>query len=318
MRATEIRRAIFFGWCSVAILLVSCEREKPQKGSSSRPAAPTDQVTLSPEAIRSAGIEVAPIELNGPPRVLTLTGTLSATPWTAEEQTALSDAENADAKLHLAEANFARISRLSSEGIAPRQDVDTTRSSLEQARSTAEQADAKRKNLGLEEAAESIARLSRVWGLAALPESDLPRIAAGKAVEVRTSAFSGRVFGGKVIEISRSANAETRHFTVRIAVEDPGGRLRPQMLATFAISGPAGLSLAIPSSAVLIEADGSYVYVANGNTFRRRAVKTGASAAGQIEVTEGLTAGERIVVKGAQLVESERLKSQIKAGEESD
>ncbi len=318
MRSTEIRAVIFFAWCSFAILLASCESEKRQNRSGSRPAAPTDQVALSPEAIRSAGIEVATVEANGPARVFTLTGALSATPWTAEEQTALSDAENADAKLHLAEANFARISRLSSEGIAPRQDVDAARSALEQARSAAEQTDAKRMNLGLAEAAEGIARLSRIWGLAALPESDLSKVAAGKAAEVKTSAFPNQVFLGRVVGISRSADTETRQFTVRIAVEDPAGRLHPQMLASFAIARPASPGSAIPSSAVLVESDGSYVYVASGNTFGRRAVKTGASAAGQIEVTEGLTAGDRIVVKGAQLVESERLKSQIKTGEESD
>ncbi len=298
--------------------LGSCREKDNERRTAPPRSTPTDQVTLSQESVRSAGIEMAAVEANGAPRVLTLTGTLSATPWTAEEQTALSDAENADAKLRLAEANFTRVSRLSSEGVVPRQDVDAARSTLDQARSAEEQADAKRKNLGLEEGAEGIARLSRIWGLAALPESDLPRVAAGKAVEVRSSAFPGRFFLGKVIEISRSADAETRQFTVRIAVEDPGGRLRSQMLATFAISGPAGPGLAIPSSAVLIEADGSYVYVASGNTFHRRAIKTGSSAGGQVEVTEGLTAGERIVVKGAQLVESERLKSQIRTGEASD
>ena len=318
MRVTEIRRAILFGWCATAILLTSCEQTKRQQGSASRAAAPTDQVTLSPEAVRAGGIEIAPIGANGPPHVLTLTGTISATPWTAEEQTALSDAENADAKLHLADANFARTSRLSSEGIAPRQDVDTARSALEQARSTAEQADAKRKNFGLDEAAEGIARLSRLWGLAALPESDLPKVTAGKAVEVKTSAFPNQIFLGRVVAVSPSAEAQTRQFTVRIAVEDPAGRLHPQMLASFVIASPAGPGLAIPSSAVLLESDASYVYVASGNTFRRRAVKTGASAAGQIEITEGLSAGERIVFKGAQLVESERLKSQIKTGEQLD
>jgi RND family efflux transporter MFP subunit len=176
----------------------------------------------------------------------------------------------------------------------------------------AEQADARRKNLGLTQAPEGIARLSRIWGLAALPESDLPRVAAGGAVKVETSAFPGRTFAGKVIGVSRSAEAETRQFTVRIAIEDPAGRLDPQMLATFAISASAGPGISIPSSAVLVEAGGAYVYVASGNTFRRRPIKTGNSGGGQAEVLGGLAPGESIAVKGAQLLESERLKSQIK------
>lgn len=88
-----------------------------------------------------------------------------------------------------------------------------------------------------------------------------------------------------------------------------------QMLATFEISGAAGAGLGIPSSAVLVRADSSYVYVASGSTFLRRAVRTGASGGGQVEVTQGLSAGERVVVEGAQLLESERLKSGIKTGD---
>lgn len=299
------------------LLLGSCDREEPGTQSSLKRTASPDQVSLSPDAVRAAGIEVAPAAASASPRVVTLTGTLSATPWTAEEQAALSDAGNADAKLNLAKANYARVSKLASEGIVARQDLDAARSELEQAQSAAQQADAKRENLGLTGAEKDIAPLSRIWGLAALPESELSEVAIGQAVEVETSAFRGEKFAGKVIAISRSAEAETRQFTVRTAIADPSGKLHSQMLATFAITTPAGRGLAIPSSAVLLEADGAYVYVASGRAFRRRAIKIGASGGGRTQVLDGLAMGESIVVQGAQLLESERLKSQIKT-EDSD
>ncbi len=302
--------------CVLALLAGSCDRETADRQPA--PKGPADQVTLSPDAARAGGIEVAPVAATGATRVVTLTGTLSATPWTPEEQTALSDAGNADAKLDLAKANYARISNLASEGIVARQDLDAARSELDQARSAAAQADAKRENLGLTGSEKDIAPLSRIWGLAALPESDLREVAVGQAVDVETSAFPGQKFSGKVVAISRSADAETRQFTVRIAIVDPAGKLHSQMLATFGITAPAGPGLSIPSSAVLLEADGAYVYVANGRTFHRRAVKIGASAGGRTQVVQGLAAGESLVVKGAQLLESERLKSQIKTEEDSD
>jgi Cu(I)/Ag(I) efflux system membrane fusion protein len=249
--------------------------------------------------------------------VVSLTGTLSATPWTAEEQAALSDAGNADAKLNLAKANYARVSKLASEGIVARQDLDASRSELEQAQSAAQQADAKRENMGLTGSEKDIAPLSKIWGLAALPESELGEAAVGQAVSVETSAFPGQKFAGKVIAVSRSAEAETRQFTVRIAIADPSGKLHSQMLATFAITVPAGPGLSIPSPAVLLEPDGAYVYVASGRTFRRRAIRIGASGGSRTQVLAGLAAGESVVVQGAQLLESERLKSQIKT-EDSD
>ncbi len=311
------RAATLLVWVC-ALLLSSCDREERGPQSGLKPTAPSDQVSLSPDAVRAAGIEAAAVAAAAAPRVITLTGTLSATPWTAEEQTALSDAGNADAKLDLAKANYARVSKLASEGIVARQDLDTARSEFEQAQSAAQQADAKRENMGLTGSEKDIAPLSRIWGLAALPESDLGEIAIGQAVGVETSAFPAQTFAGKVIAISKSAEADTRQFTVRIAITDPAGKLHSQMLATFAITAPAGRGLSIPSSAVLLEADGAYVYVASGRTFRRQAIKIGASGSGRTQVLDGLAAGESIVVKGAQLLESERLKSQIKTEEEPD
>ena len=244
-------------------------------------------------------------------RTLRLTGTLAEKPWTPEEQTALSDAESADAKLRLAQANFDRLSRLSTEGIASHQDLDAARAERDQAQAAAAQADAKRANLGLSEAS-SIGRQAEIWGLANLAESDFARVAPGAKVEITTEAFPGRTFSGRVVAVSRSADPQTRNFTVRIAIEDPSGSLRPQMLATFAISTPAPQSLAIPRSAILLEGDGSYVYIAQGDTFRRQRVQTGESTSEYVTVKEGVSPGQRVVIQGAQILEAERLKSRIR------
>ncbi len=83
------------------------------------------------------------------------------------------------------------------------------------------------------------------------------------------------------------------------------------MLATFAISTPAPAGLAIPRSALLLEGDGSYVYIAQGDSFRRQRVQTGESISEYVTVKEGISAGQRVVIRGAQILESERLKSQL-------
>jgi hypothetical protein len=128
-------------------------------------------VRLSSDALRVSGIETAVVGEARLPRTLTLTGTLAAKPWTPEEQTALSDAGSADAKLRLAQANFDRISRLSADGVTPRQDLDAARAERDQAQSAAEQADAKRANLGLSQASAPLERQAKIWGLADLPEA---------------------------------------------------------------------------------------------------------------------------------------------------
>jgi multidrug efflux pump subunit AcrA (membrane-fusion protein) len=304
------------GWLSVGlaafVATVGC-RGGEESRPAEKPAAPSLVVTLSPAAIRAAGIETAPVETLALAPVVTLTGTLAAKPWTSEEQTAISEADSADAKLRLAQANFERLSRLFSEGIVARQDLDTARAARDEARATAAQADAVRANRGLSEASISLESQAKIWGLATLPEVDLPRIKVGEKVEVKTGAFPGQHFAGRVVGVSRSADSQTRNFTVRIAISDPSDLLQSQMLANFAISTPVSPAPTIPRSAVLLEGDGSYVYLQQGTgVFRKQRIQTGASVPDSVQVTDGLSAGQRIVVRGAQILESERLKAGLK------
>jgi hypothetical protein len=271
---------------------------------------PSSSVALSDEAIRAAGIQVETVSPSLLRPLLTLSGTLAAVPWTPDEQAAMSEADGAGAKRRLAEANFNRMSKLHAQGITPGQDLDTARAELEQARATAAQADAKLANLGLTQAADSFPSSSGSWGLANVPEADLRYVTVGARVVIRTESLPGLTFAGTIVALSRSASQDTRDFTARIVALDPSKRLRPQTLATFEIALPAAPSLTVPSSAILLEPEGSVVFVAEGkNKFSRRLVKTGISASDRLGVVEGLAAGERVVVQGAQLLESERLKA---------
>ncbi|HEX7581127.1 MAG TPA: efflux RND transporter periplasmic adaptor subunit, partial [Thermoanaerobaculia bacterium] len=158
--------------------------------------------------------------------------------------------------------------------------------------------------------ADSFPSSSGSWGLANVPEADLRYVTVGARVVIRTESLPGVTFSGTIVALSRSASRDTRDFTARIAAIDPSKRLRPQTLATFEISLPAAPSLTVPSSAILLEPEGPVVFVAEGkNKFSRRIVKMGVSASDRLGVVEGLAAGERVVVQGAQLLESERLKA---------
>ena len=279
----------------------------PPTGPSATPLV----VRLAPSAVHEAGIETAVVGESTLDQILTLTGTLAAKPWTPEEQAAVNDAGSADAKRKLAEASLRRLSRLYAEGITARQDLDAARAERDQAQAAAAQADAKRANLGLSATSTELERKAAIWGLASLSDVDLARVEPDAHVAVKSAAFPGAVFSGKVVEVSRSEDPDTRTFTVRIAIEDPSGRLHPQMLATFAVSTSGVAALTVPRSAVLLEGGGSYVYVAaDANVFQRRRVVTGAGTPDRVQVTGGLSAGQRVVIAGAQILESERLKSQ--------
>jgi multidrug efflux pump subunit AcrA (membrane-fusion protein) len=136
-------------------------------------------------------------------------------------------------------------------------------------------------------------------------------VAVGERVVVETDSVPDRRFLGRVVAISGSSDAQTRSFKVRIAVEGSTDKLRPQALAAFSLSLPALTGVTIPSSAVLLESEGACVYVAQGNTFRRQPVRAGPSSSGRVVVLEGLSDGQLVVTRGAQILESERLKSTV-------
>jgi hypothetical protein len=294
----------------VLLALAGCDTDEESRPPAGPP--PSSVVHLSAEAIGTAGIRTAPVERRRLERVIELTGTLAAVPWNAEEQAAVSDAESADADRRLKATSYARQARLAAEGIVSRQTLDAARAELDAARAIAATADAALANLGLGTHARSLGAHVRIWGLAILPESELAEVRAGAALDVTTSAYPGRAFKGRVVEVSRSSDPAIHAFTLRIAIDDRERLLRPHMLATFRVVSRLPPALVVPRSALLLEGDGTWSYVATDGGFRRTAVTTGAASPTEIEIVSGLSAGDQVVVAGAQLLESERLKSTLR------
>lgn len=295
------------GILGLAVLLASCAGTDPADRAPAAPP-PTDDVQLTAEAVRLSGLETTIVRSALVAQSLTLSGVLAGSPWTPAERDATAAADAAEARLRLAEAKSARQESLVAQGIVSRQDGEVARTELDQARAAATELEAERVNLGLTRKV-LVAGAGRIWGLATLPETQLGAVATGARVEVRTDAFPERSFAGRVVDISGASDAQTRGFTLRVAIEDPGHALRSQMLARFAITLPPRTGLALPGSAVLLEGNGARVYVARSATlFHRQAVRVEPLAPDRVLVLEGLAAGDAVVTRGAQLLEAERLK----------
>ncbi len=132
-----------------------------------------------------------------------------------------------------------------------------------------------------------------------VPERELSKLSVGQPAELAFDAVPGRVFRGEISLISPSIDPATATFAVRIRVTETGGLLRPGMFARVAIvyeRKPDALQ--IPRTA-LLDTDGQpKVFVVKDGKAAERAVKLGLSNGGWIEVTEGLTDGEQVVVVG--------------------
>jgi Cu(I)/Ag(I) efflux system membrane fusion protein len=149
--------------------------------------------------------------------------------------------------------------------------------------------------------------ISSVWVNAEVTESMAPAVRPGAAVQVSTAAFPNERFPGKVTAILPQVDAATRTLKARIEVANPQAKLVPGMFTNIAFAASnAEERLLIPSEAVIRTGKRNLVMVAQDKgRFVPVEVELGQEGGGRIEVRKGLEAGQKVVVSGQFLVDSE-------------
>jgi cobalt-zinc-cadmium efflux system membrane fusion protein len=147
---------------------------------------------------------------------------------------------------------------------------------------------------------------TRLQVVAQVPEGDLRRIAVGQEAEVELPALAART-AARVENFSPRVDPESRRTQVYLALAKRIDGLRAGMLAQVALRVGAKAEVSVPVSAVLIK-DGKrrVVYVEREDgSFEAREVQTGRNRDGRVSILQGLTAGERVVVRGALLLDTQ-------------
>jgi membrane fusion protein, heavy metal efflux system len=146
-----------------------------------------------------------------------------------------------------------------------------------------------------------VADLSTMWLKAFVPEIDIPFIRVGQEIEIKVTALPGRTFAARVTHIGALFEATTRRIEVRSEVANPGGALKAEMFASFKITtADSVMALAVPIDAVIREGDVATVWVQREPLlFERRSVRIGIEQDGQVQIRDGLAAGDLAVARGA-------------------
>lgn len=153
-----------------------------------------------------------------------------------------------------------------------------------------------------------VADLSMVWVVAELPEQDLPAVAVGQKATVALRARPDHTLEGRVAFIYPTIAPDMRTGKVRVEIANPEGELKTDMYASVEIEAPVTVpdALTVPASAVIDSGMRQVVLVERGEgRFEPRPVRLGARADGDVEVREGLTEGERVVVAANFLIDAE-------------
>lgn len=155
----------------------------------------------------------------------------------------------------------------------------------------------------------TIADLSRIWVEAHIYEYELNRVSEGLEAEITLPYHPGETFSGKVGYVYPYLQQKTRDVVIRIELENPDFRLKPQMYADVRIKshGDREEGLLVPSEAVIRSGERNIVFVAReGGKFIPREVTMGKAVdGGKTHILTGLAEGETIVVSGQFLIDSE-------------
>lgn len=151
-----------------------------------------------------------------------------------------------------------------------------------------------------------IADLSEVWVNAEVFESDAGIIREGMAAGISVAALPGETLSGTVDYVYPTLEDRTRSMRARIALSNPGGRLKPGMYATVTLSAELGETLTVPASAVLHSGERTVAFVdMGGGELMPHELRLGLRGDQRVQVLEGLEPGQRVVTSAQFLLDSE-------------
>ncbi len=153
-----------------------------------------------------------------------------------------------------------------------------------------------------------IADLSQVWVNLEAYESDLSLISVGQKVIVTFEALPTTPLEGAVTFVDPIVDRAKRVANVRVELDNKNRKLKPGMYASanIEVGRQDAPQLVVPKSAVLFTGESSVVYVERAESeYEARVVRLGTLVGESYEVMAGLTAGERVVTRGAFALDSD-------------
>lgn len=150
-----------------------------------------------------------------------------------------------------------------------------------------------------------IGDLSSVWLVAYVREGDATAVSAGQDVTFTVPANRGEIYSGKLDYVSAVLDSTSHRLLVRAKIDNPDGRLKPEMFANVSIFAESnGQSVAVPREALIYEGSVIRVWVArDDHSIELRHIKTGLINGRMIQVTDGLASGDRVITKGSLFID---------------
>ncbi len=152
-----------------------------------------------------------------------------------------------------------------------------------------------------------IANLRSLWVFIHIFEKDISFIKKGQKVNIKTTAYPGKIFKGKIDLIYPYLDMMTKDVKVRIVVPNENRLLKPGMFTNVEVrSALSGKVITIPEQSVIYSGEENYVFVSLGDgEFEVRPVVVLTRSNGKAVITKGLKKNDLVVANGQFLLDSE-------------
>jgi cobalt-zinc-cadmium efflux system membrane fusion protein len=149
----------------------------------------------------------------------------------------------------------------------------------------------------------TIADIRMIWVVGDLYPRDLGSVKVGQPVEISVAGYPDQLFHGAIDNISDAVDPTSLTLKVRVVLQNPQHRLKPQMYATIAVTNQRGTAIVVPSTAVIQNGKETIVFVETSpGKYARRNVTLGATHDKTDEIMQGLENGDKVVSSGAELL----------------
>lgn len=156
-----------------------------------------------------------------------------------------------------------------------------------------------------------VARLvdaSRLQISGGVPERFGPRVSVGDSARITFDILPGRSFDGRISFVGTAVDRQSRTFPIEIVMDNPDGEVKPYMIANVRVlMRRIDDAIVVPRDVLLRTEDGEQVMVVvdgpDGPVTAARDVTLGATNENEVVVTSGLSAGDRLIVRGHQMVD---------------
>lgn len=142
----------------------------------------------------------------------------------------------------------------------------------------------------------TVANIDRLKARVRVPETEIASIRVGTPAE---ASWQGQTIRGKVVQVDMGFDATTQTFGVEAEFDNPGWAIQPGLTVEVRISAfREDAAIVLRRKDLVFDGDEAFVFLADEGRARKQRVELGRSQGLDVEVVEGLTDGDGLIVEG--------------------